>query len=750
MNTKNTVVKRSGEIQEYDQTKIEKLLNWATDGLDGVDISTILAHFSVVYVNNQTSTVSIHNNLVKAAMDLVSEDTPNYEFVAGKLYNLALRKEVWGGINAPRLIDLIKNNTKRGFYSKDILEKYSRREINKINEFINHDLDFDLPYSAINQISSKYLFQDRQTKDKFETPQFVYALVAMTLFMDEDPKVRLDWVKRAYHQYSNKIINLATPIFSKARTKSKSFASCALIEMDDTSESIMATSSLAHFATVNSYGLGINVSNVRPKNAKIRSGETLHTGLQPYLRQVESVVAACHQNGIRGGAGTIFINWWHYEIEDVLQLKDNLLTDELAVRKLDYALVTSRLLRERFKNKEDITLFNPHEVPELLETFGDYKAFKKAYEIAEKKEGLMKKVVNARKVFGTFIKQRSSTNRIYVYDIDNGNEQSPFKEKIKQSNLCLEVTQPTKPCSKLNDPNGLIGVCILSAINPLPLKTEADWEESLEVAVRMLDNLISYQDYFDTAAERFAKNYRSLGIGIFNYAAYLASKGIKYNTQEAVLESAKVAEKLSYFAVKASIKLAKERGSFEWFDKTKWYDGELPIDRYNKNVDAILGGNNLQYNWEDLRALLKKHGLRNSTLIAYMPVESSSIATGCTSGIEPIKNAIVGKSSRVNSVTQVAPNYAKWKDSYVKAYDIKDNTIISNIYLAFNKFTCMSLSMNHFVSTSEFSGAIPASAMAKDALYFIENGGITMYYLNTNDNAANEEDFGCSSGGCKL
>lgn len=919
---KNVVVKRSGEIQEYDQNKIIKMLTWATEGLDA-EIDVILAHFSVLYTNNQTTTVAIHKNLVSAAMDQVSIETPDYEIVAGRLYNLALRKEVWGGINPPRLLDLIKSNVEKGFYTPELLEKYSDCEINKINEFIKHDLDFELPYSAINQIEAKYLVQDRKTGQRLETPQFAYVLVAMTIMMGEDKKRRFKLIKKAYEKFSQRKINLATPVFGKARTKEKSFASCCLLEVDDTSSSIMASTSLMHFATVNSYGLGVNVSKIRPKGSKIRGGTVIHTGLQPYLKQFESVVAACHQNGIRGGAGTIFINWWHSEILDVLALKDNMLPDNQAVRGLDYALVTSRLLWDRIANKEDITLFNPNEVKHLIEAFGS-EDFDDLYLLAEKNPDLEKKTIKATTLMSVFLKQRGATGRIYLFDIDNANEQSPFKERVKQSNLCvtgsqwaltsngfervrdlyedgnelvlfdgekkvsaspmklveknadvyvvklkngleheitsyhklvklegstkkqtecknltvgdfveiqgkssgfdydissaqeecfelklpilldkepldtinkfdhkneggsifveiesitykgkedvycttvdsedhlwvcngfitsncLEITQPTKPCSHQNDPNGLIGVCILSAINPLAIKDEKDWEETLEVAVRFLDNLIDYQNYFDLAAENFAKKYRSLGIGMFNFAAYLAEKKIKFNSEEAVREAGIVAEKLSYYAIKASIKLAKERGKFEFFEKTKWSDGELPIDRYNNYIDSKL--DNLHLDWEYLRSELKTHGIRNSTLIAYMPVESSSIATGCTSGIEPIKSPIVLKSSRVNSVTQLAPNLKKNKDFYVSAYDIKNNNLLSDIYLAFNKFTCMSISMNHFVSKEDYDGSIPLSVLMKDMFYFVKNGGITMYYLNTDDNASSKDDFGCTSGGCKL
>ena len=745
------VIKRSGERQPFSPVKIKKVLKWAAEGIEGIDFDEVSSHFEFNYTTDGISTEDLHNSLIESCIDLISEEFPDYQLVAGRLLNYSLRKKVWGGINPPRLIDIIRQNVKLGYYDSKIFEKYAVRDINKINEFIDHSRDLNFVHSGIKQLVDKYLVQDRQTKEIFETPQFAYVLVAMTLFSEEKDD-RIAWVKKAYDYFSTFKINLATPVIAGARTSLRSFASCALFSIGDSLKSIGTHDYLLKKASASRYGLGFNISRMRPINAKIRHGDVLHTGLVPYLKNFESGVKSCHQNGLRGASATVFINWWHMQVKDVLSLKNNALPDEKAVRHLDYCLCFSRLLRERIKARENITLFNPNEVPELIENFGS-PDWNEMYKKRESDPTVSKKVIPAMDLMLSYARERLATGRIYSLDVDNVNEQSPFKDFISQSNLCLEVLHPVIPSEKWDDPNGLIGVCILSAINALNVSDE-EFESVCEVTVRMLDNLIDYQSYFDLAAENFAKKYRSLGIGTFNFAAYMADQKIRYEDSNAATVAARLAEKISYYSIKASIKLAKERGSFEYFDKTKWKEGSLPIDRYNKSIDFFVDSN-LQLDWESLRQDLLKYGIRNSTLTAYMPVESSSVITGSTSGLEPIRDYIISKNSKAGGLTFVAPKLKENKDYYTLAFDLRDTYTLAKIYAGINKFTCMSISANTYLNVAHYDDKeIPLSTIILDTLNFFEMGGKTQYYCNTEDGAGSDENYsegsGCSSGACTL
>lgn len=1118
MNKEIFVIKRSGEKEKFNPSKIKKVIKWACEGLD-VDANKILEHFEFNYTSDGISTVNIHKSLIEASLDLISTETPDYDYVAGRLLNYSLRKSVWGGSNAPRLIDVIKNNIKLGNYDKSILDHYSVKDINKINEFIDHSRDFNFTHGGIKQMIDKYLVQNRKSGEVFETPQFAYVLVAMTLFAHEKDN-RLSWIKKAYNTYSYWKINLATPVIAGARTPLTSFASCALFSVGDSLNSIGATDYLLKKASASRYGLGIDISKIRPVGAPIRHGDVLHTGVVPYLKNFESGIKSCHQNGIRGSSATVFINWWHAQVEDILVLKNNALPDEKAVRFLDYCLVFSNLLVDRVRKKETITLFNPNEVPELVENFG-LPGWDELYLKREKDDTIYKKVIPALSLMTLYAKERLGTGRIYSMHAENSNKYSPFIERIGQSNLCvsgdqrvvtshglltakelyenydeltvfnnkkavksskmkliaknsdvytirlenglshtitdyhkvlvrtsksgkpettedremkdlsigdlvaiqtnkgifgtanmedeafllglyqadgtqskdtihiciwendfdlipeieerfervynkydcdklinftrnknhaphfphfrdcdtgsstikkktlsspalkralnfekgyipdwiwesdektqwqyirglfyadgtvnitngkgnplylsissiikpfleelqilllnlgitasisksssggdkvmpdnqggyklyntkdcyrlvcgnkndaiqfekytkfltrkgkvieksfyrdntkkyskiksieykgkedvycisvhdedkyficngvvthncLEVLHPTVASEKWNDENAYIGVCILAGINALYVKDD-EFEEVCEIAVRQLDNLISYQTYFDKAAENFATKYRSLAIGTLNFAALLASLKVSYDSEEAPKIAARLAEKISYYTIKASIKLAAERGKFEFFDKTKWSHGELPIDRYCKNVDSFIGSPELD--WESLRADLIEHGIRNSTLVAYMPVESSSVISGSTSGIEPIRDYIVSKTSKAGKVTVVAPNLKEFKDYYSLAFDIPIESL-QKVYAAFNKYTCMAISYNNYVNVAHYENKqIPLSVVVKDTLTYFDLGGKTQYYFNTEDDSGEDSSGGCAGGACSI
>lgn len=1116
MNKDIFVVKRSGEKEKFNPAKINKTLKWACDGIDA-ESSKISEHFEFNYTSDGITTISIHNNLINACLDLITVDTPDYQYAAGRLLNYRLRKSVWGGANPPRLVDIVKSNIKLGFYDKAILEDYSIKDLNKINEFIDHSRDFNFTHGGIKQMMDKYLVQNRKTGEIFETPQFAYVLVAMTLFSKEK-KNRIEWIKKAYDCYSTWKINLATPVIAGARTPLKSFASCALFSVGDSLDSIGTTDYLLKKSSAARYGLGIDISRIRPIGAPIRHGDVLHTGLVPYLKNFESGVKSCHQNGLRGASATVFVNWWHQQIEDVLVLKNNTLPDERAVRFLDYCLIFSNLLIERVRGKQNITLFNPHEVPELVDNFG-LPGWDEMYLKRENDPSVSKKVISSIDLMTTYAKERLGTGRVYSMHIENSNKYTPFNERVGQSNLCIsgdqrvvtsfgnltakdlfdnygeltifnnknscksskmnlieknadvytiklenglshsitsyhkvlvrttkpgkplkvedrqmkdlkigdyvaiqtqkgifgplemedeafllglyqadgtqskeciyiclwendfdliketqdrfdrvfqkynckdlifeskngkrsshsptfrecdtgdstvkkvtlgspalkrslnfekgyiptwiwgsnektqwqyvrglfyadgtvnitngngdtlylsitsinksfleelqilllnlgittslsphgmagerllpdqkggyklynckdsyrlvcgskndaiefekntqflsrkkiilekdqyrdntkkfskiksieykgkedvycisvygndkhficngiithncqEILHPVIPPEKWNDENALIGVCILGGVNALYVKDD-EFESVCEVIVRQLDNLISYQSYFDKAAENFAMKYRSLAIGTLNFAALLAEKQTKYDWVDAPKIAAEFAEKLSFYTIKASIELAKERGSFEFYNKTKWSKGELPIDRYCKKVDEFVDPPKLD--WESLRKDLIKHGIRNSTLTSYMPVESSAVISGSTSGLEPIRDYIVAKTSRAGKAISVAPNLKKNKDYYSLAFDLPIE-VMQKIYAAVNKFTCMAISANSYVNVNHYENKqVPLSVVVKDTLSFFDLGGKTQYYFNTEDDSG--EDSGCAGGACSL
>lgn len=428
------VIKRSGEKEKFNPQKINRVLKWAAENT-GVDTDLILQHFEFNYTSDGISTTAINNSLIDSCVDLISIDCPDYQIVAGRLLNYSLRKSVWGGANPPRLLDLIKSNIKLGYYDKNILDLYSTKEINKINEFIDHGRDLNFVHAGIKQLIDKYLVQDRKTGEIFETPQFVYVLVAMTLFSNEK-KDRIAWVKKAYDCFSEFKINLATPVIAGARTPLRSFASCALFSVDDTLCSIGAIDYLLKKASASRYGLGLDISRMRPLNAKIRHGDVLHTGLVPYLKSFESGIKSCHQNGLRGSSMTVFLNWWHQQIEDVLVLKNNSLPDERSVRFLDYCLCFSDLLIDRVKRKQHITLFNPHETPELVDNFG-LPGWDDMYCARENDPSVSKKSIPAMSLMTTYAKERLGTGRIYSLHAENCNRYTPYNQRVSQSNLCV-------------------------------------------------------------------------------------------------------------------------------------------------------------------------------------------------------------------------------------------------------------------------------------------------------------------------
>lgn len=616
------IIKRDGTKEEFKIEKINKVVQWAIEGIKGVNLSDIEIN-AKINIRDGITSQEVHKVMIESAANLISIETPNYQYVAARLLTYELRKSVWGGKNPPKLIDFVKENVNRGVYDADILNLYSEKDFNKINEFIDHDRDFIFTYAGIKQLVDKYLVQDRKTKQVYETPQFAYILIAAILFAKYPAEERLKYVKKTYNYFSKHKINLPTPIMAGVRESGgKSFASCLLTTVDDTKESIFANVAAIGLATTKRYGIGFNIAHMRAAGAPISNGKVVHTGKIPFLKVFEATVKSCHQNGIRGGSATCTFNIFDYEIEDLLVLKNNAGTEENRVRKLDYSVAISKLFYQRWLNNKDITLFSSHECKDLFEKFGT-KEFDELYLKYEADKSLkFKKTISAHVLFEQLVKERIETGRIYIINVDNANDFSPWLDTVQMSNLCQEVIHPTIPIQFLEDPDGEMGICILAAVNMLEIKNDVELEDVCDIIVRALEEVIDYQEYFCPAASNFAKKRRSLGIGVTNLAAWLAKNNVGYESAESPNLVAAYMEKQQFFLLKASMNLAKERGACEKFDRTKYSLGQLPIDNYKKEkVDKIIT-QPLSQDWEWLRGQIKENGLRHSTMSCCMPAES--------------------------------------------------------------------------------------------------------------------------------
>ena len=753
------IVKRTGETVPFDVERIHRVVGWAVNDIKGVTASDIEIN-AKLQMKEGITTREIHNVLIDSAVNLISLQSPNYQYVASRLLSYQLRKDVWGGKNPPKLVDFVNKNVhENDVYDEDILMLYTDKEINKLDEYVDHSRDNNFTYAGIRQLCDKYLIQDRSETKIYETPQFAYMIIAMVCFGQYEGPARISYVKKAYDYFSKFKINLPTPLMAGVRSKVRQYASCCLIDVDDTLPSIFSSSTAAGYATGSRYGIGLNIGRIRPINSPIRNGEVVHTGVIPFLKLMESTVKSCHQNGIRGGSATVNFPFWHYEAEDMLVLKNNSGTDDNRVRKLDYCIQFSELFYKRFLKNEDITLFSPHEAKELYDAFG-HENFDELYEQYERKTSLkFKKTVKARKLMSLFIKERVETGRIYFMNIDHCNQRSSWDDDIKMTNLCVEVLHPTKPLQHPDDKNAEIGICILSAINVLEIQSDAEMEKVCDIIVRILDQLIDYQDYFLPAAENFTKNRRSLGIGITNFAAYLAKQGVKYTDDEAPNVADELMEKVQYYLLSSSCDLSSEKGRCPKFNKTKYSQGWLPIDNYKKEIDEFVTRKN-SMDWEGLRARIKEFGLRHSTVSAIMPCESSSVIQCSTNGIEPIRSYITYKKSKARTLPVIVPNYASYKNKYTLAYEMEDNTGLIKIVGALQKWVDMSISANMYYNYAHYeNGALPDSKVIKEILLAYKLGWRTGYYNNTDDGdkqSFNEEEQkdniedGCESGACAL
>ena len=729
------VKKRDGRIEPLDLEKMHLMVEEACQGLAGVSASQVEMKSGIQFYDGIT-TAEIQEILIKAASDLIDLDHPNYQFVAARLLLFSLRKSLYGKMrDLPHLEAHIMDCTAKDVYDKDIFSKYSKEEIDKANGFINHGRDFDFTYAGLRQVVDKYLVQDRSGGGVYETPQFMYIMIALTIFREYPKDTRMSYVKRYYDAISKHKLNIPTPIMAGVRTPLRQFASCVLVDVDDTLDSIFSSDMAIGRYVAQRAGIGINAGRIRGINSKIRGGEVQHTGVVPFLKKFEATVRCCTQNGIRGGSATVHFPIWHQEIEDILVLKNNKGTEDNRVRKLDYSIQISKLFYERFIQNGEVSLFSPHDTPGLYDAFGTDK-FDDLYVRYERDESVPRKTVGAQELILNLLKERAETGRIYIMNIDHCNSHSSFKDKVEMSNLCQEITLPTYPLQHIDDEGAEIALCILSAINVGKITAaggDKELEDLCDLSVRGLEELIDYQDYPIAAAERATKARRSLGVGFIGLAHYLAKLGYKYDSQEAWDAVHGLSESFQFYLLKASNQIAKEKGWCADFGRTKYADGILPIDTYKNDVDEI-STQEYQHDWEGLRASINEFGLRHSTLSAQMPSESSSVVSNATNGIEPPRDYLSIKKSKKGPLKQIVPQYGTLKNNYTLLWDMKSNRGYINVVAVMQKFFDQAISGNWSYNPENYpDNEVPVSVMAQDFLTTYKYGWKTSYYQNTHD-----------------
>ena len=737
MTNGNKVKKRNGSIEPLNLEKIHVMVEEACKGLAGVSASQVEIQSGIQFYDGIT-TGEIQEILIKSASDLIDLDHPNYQFVAARLLLYSVRKSLYGKIRElPTLENHIYSCVNQEVYDSEVYTKYSKEEIAKLDSYIDHNRDFMFTYAGLRQVVDKYLVQDRSSGQVYETPQFMYMMISLTIFAQYPKEQRLNYIKRYYDAISKHKINIPTPIMAGVRTPIRQFASCVLVDSDDTLDSIFSSDMAIGKYVAQRAGIGINAGRIRGINSKIRGGEVQHTGVVPFLKKFEATVRCCTQNGIRGGSATVHFPIWHQEIQDIIVLKNNKGTEDNRVRKLDYSIQLSKLFYERFIKNQEITLFSPHDVPGLYDVFGTDK-FDSLYLEYEKDESIKKTKVGAQELILDLLKERAETGRIYIMNIDHCNSHSSFKDQVWMSNLCQEITLPTYPLQHIDDPVGEIALCILSAINVGKIRSDEELEELCELSVRGLEELIDYQKYPVVAAEVATKARRSLGIGFIGLAHYLAKLGYNYDSQEAWDAVHGLSESFQYYLLSASNKIAIEKGHCEYFGRTKYADAILPIDTYKKDVDEI-SNQKLQHDWEGLRTAIRAHGLRHSTLSAQMPSESSSVVCNATNGIEPPRDYLSIKKSKKGPLKQVVPSYSTLKNNYTLLWDMPDNTGYINVVAVMQKFFDQGISGNWSYNPEHYEdNEVPVSVMAQDLLTTYKYGWKTSYYQNTHDMKTDE------------
>ncbi|MCL4141047.1 UNVERIFIED_CONTAM: hypothetical protein GTU68_007841 [Idotea baltica] len=753
-----TVTKRNGTTEKINLDKIHKVITWAAEDLDNVSVSQVEMKSHIQFYDGM-KTSDIHETIIKAAADLISEETPDYQYLAARLSVFHLRKKAYGQFEPPTLFNHVSKLIELGKYDKHITEDYSEAEFDLMDQMIDHNRDMDFSYAAVKQLEGKYFVQNRVTGAIYESAQFLYILVAACLFAKYPKETRLDYIQRFYNATSTFKISLPTPIMSGVRTPTRQFSSCVLIECDDSLDSINATAgSIVRYVSQRA-GIGINAGRIRALGSEIRDGEAFHTGCIPFYKYFQTAVKCCSQGGVRGGAATLFYPIWHREVESLLVLKNNRGVEENRVRHMDYGVQINKLMYTRLIKGEHISLFSPSDVPGMYEAFfADQVEFERLYLKYEQDTSIKRETIKAIELFSLLMQERASTGRIYIQNVDHCNTHSPFDPSvapIRQSNLCLEIALPTKPLTHVNDEEGEIALCTLSAFNLGAIEKLEELEELAELAVRALDALLDYQDYPLPAAYKSTMNRRTLGVGVINYAYYLAKNGVKYSDGSANGLTHKTFEAIQFYLLKASVNLAKEQGACPAFNETTYAQGILPIDSYKKDIDNICS-EELHLDWEELRSDIKTHGLRNSTLSALMPSETSSQISNATNGIEPPRGFVSVKASKDGILKQVVPDYVNLKDNYELLWNIGSNDGYLQLVGIMQKFVDQAISANtNYDPNIQPNGKVPMKLLLKDLLTAYKLGLKTLYYHNTRDGASDSQgdlgqDDDCAGGGCKI
>jgi ribonucleoside-diphosphate reductase alpha chain len=755
MNNNLFVTKRNGEKESIDLEKIHRVIDWAAAGLEDVSVSQVELKSHIQFYDG-IKTEDIHETIIKAAADLISEETPDYQYLAARLSVFHLRKKAYGQFEPPKLYDHVVKLVDAGKYDKHLISDYDESDFEHMSLFLDHSRDLNFSYAAIKQLEGKYLVQNRVNGEIYESAQFLYILVAACLFAKYPKENRLSYVEGFYNAISTFKLSLPTPIMAGVRTPTRQFSSCVLIECDDSLDSINATSSAIVKYVSQRAGIGVNAGRIRALGSTIRNGEAFHTGCIPFYKHFQTAVKSCSQGGVRGGAATLFYPLWHLEVESLLVLKNNRGVEENRVRHLDYGVQFNKVMYQRLIKGGYITLFSPSDVPGLYDAFfEDQEKFEQLYVQYENDESIRKKRIKAIELFTLFAQERASTGRIYLQNVDHCNTHSPFdpsKAPIRQSNLCLEIALPTKPMKDVNDENGEIALCTLSAFNLGAIESLDELEGLADLAVRALDSLLDYQDYPIPAARNASLARRTLGIGVINYAYYLAKNGLYYSNGSANNLTHRTFEAIQYYLLKATNLLAKEQGACPKFNETRLSQGILPIDTYKKTIDDVTG-EPLHLDWESLRASIKEYGVRNSTVSALMPSETSSQISNATNGIEPPRGLISIKASKDGILKQVVPEYKKLKGNYELLWNIPSNEGYLELVGIMQKFIDQTISANTNYDPAKFvGGKVPIKQILKDILTAYKLGVKTMYYHNTRDGASDDvavEDD-CAGGACKI
>lgn len=760
MNQQLTVTKRDGRKEIIDLDKIHRVITWAAEGLHNVSVSQVELRAHIQFYDGIT-TSDIHETIIKSAADLISEETPDYQYLAARLAVFHLRKKAYGQYEPPKLYDHVARLVDMGKYDGHLLEDYTKAELDELDSYIDHKRDLNFSYAAVKQLEGKYFVQNRVTGQIYESAQFLYILVAACLFAKYPKETRLDYIKRFYDATSTFKISLPTPIMSGVRTPTRQFSSCVLIECGDSLDSINATaSSIVRYVSQRA-GIGINAGRIRALGSEIRGGEAFHTGCIPFYKYFQTAVKCCSQGGVRGGAATVFYPMWHGEARSLLVLKNNRGVEENRVRHMDYGVQLNKLMYQRLVEGGNITLFSPSDVPGLYDAFFEnQEEFERLYVKYENDPSVKKESVKAIEMFTLLMQERASTGRIYIQNVDHCNTHSPFDSEVapvRQSNLCLEIALPTKPLKNVEDDSGEIALCTLSAFNLGAIKSLDDFEELSDLVVRALDALLDYQDYPLPAAYKSTMNRRTLGVGVINFAYYLAKNGVKYSDGSANGLTHRTFEAMQYYLLKASVALAKEQGKCPSFDETNYAKGLLPIDTYKKDIDLICE-EELHYDWDSLRTEIMEHGLRNSTLTALMPSETSSQISNATNGIEPPRGFVSVKASKDGILKQVVPEFTELKDNYELLWNIGSNDGYLHLVGIMQKFVDQAISANTNYDPSRYeTGKVPMKKLLQDLLTAYKFGVKTLYYHNTRDGAKDEqkdavqpEEEDCAGGGCKI